>query len=441
MKYQYDYSRCMLLKLYMADPDRKGGSNVFINFSKALDIIKATDNLTLGVKKIIYLVGWQYNGHDDKYPAFFEYNEALKRPEDKTAKDSMLWLINEAKKYNTTVSIHINFADAYDNCPIFEDYMKNNALIRTAFGKPAKIEKYNGVACYKISYKEEWESGLFKKRIDRLLETFPLVEAGTVHVDNFQCYVNRSPKVDISSMQRYRKLMIGYLAELKIDITSEFTYREGWLTRFFYGRIVRDIIPKHYPIDLINSIPAVWHVDKITDEELFKYYPHIYGGGILKNKRNASFMYGNIQGEPLWKEHYKDDGWYSDFLYDFATVNVPFYYLNNFHKVKLNGGNSKSLEFSEGVVSYEKDSIIMKDDNIVKINDDLFLPLFHLKDTYIAYSGKGYLREWLLDRKYSAAEVYRITANGNVKLYDLEINSNLIKLKVAGREGLLVIFR
>ena len=58
------------------------------------------DKRTVGIPKIVYLVGWQYNGHDSKYPAWFEVNERLKRPEDKTALESLKWLMKEA----TTVS-------------------------------------------------------------------------------------------------------------------------------------------------------------------------------------------------------------------------------------------------------------------------------------------------------------------------------------------------
>ena len=180
MGFTHDYTRCMMMKLKMADPDRKGGSIIHCNCEKALEIIKQTDNITLGVKKIIYLVGWQYNGHDDKYPAFFEVNEGIKRECDDTALDSLLWLIKEAKNYNTIVSVHINFADAYEDSPLFDDFVKAGALIRNAFGKPAKIEKYNGKPCYKVSYKEEWESGLFQKRVDKPLKTAYNVSAMTV---------------------------------------------------------------------------------------------------------------------------------------------------------------------------------------------------------------------------------------------------------------------
>ncbi len=213
MGFKHDYTQTMMMKLFMARPNSLGGSEVVCNFSQALEIVKATDIITVGVPKIIYLVGWQYNGHDDKYPAFFEVNKNLKNPEDETALDSMLKFMEEAEKYNTTISVHVNFADAYENSPVFADYVVNKSLIRTKAGNPAVIEQYNGLPCYKVSYKEEWESGLFKKRTDKLLAMLPIEKAGTIHVDNFQCYANRSPKVSVYEMQVFWKKMIAYLRE------------------------------------------------------------------------------------------------------------------------------------------------------------------------------------------------------------------------------------
>lgn len=80
-KHQYDQTLTMKLFLSQAEFDGKnkrkdnGKSTVYLTITDALEVIKKIDNLTLGIPKIIYLVGWQYNGHDSKYPAFFEGNE------------------------------------------------------------------------------------------------------------------------------------------------------------------------------------------------------------------------------------------------------------------------------------------------------------------------------------------------------------------------------
>ena len=79
---RYDYTKTMMMKLFMARPDGRGGSVVECDVERAMAIVRQVDALTLGVPKIIYLVGWQFDGHDDKYPAFDEVNPALKRQED-----------------------------------------------------------------------------------------------------------------------------------------------------------------------------------------------------------------------------------------------------------------------------------------------------------------------------------------------------------------------
>ena len=79
--YMFSYDKTLTMKMYLAS---KGTArSVVINFEQALRKIIQADNLTRGIPKIIYLVGWQYNGHDDKYPAWHEVNPALKRPQDK----------------------------------------------------------------------------------------------------------------------------------------------------------------------------------------------------------------------------------------------------------------------------------------------------------------------------------------------------------------------
>lgn len=419
MKFSHDYTNTMMMKLKMADPDRKGGSTIYCNAEKALEIIKGIDNITLGTKKIIYLVGWQYLGHDDKYPAFFEVNEGIKRSGDNTAYDSLIWLMNEAKKYNTIVSMHINFTDAYVDSPIFDEYVNANALIRTSRGKPAKIEKYNGKTCYKISYKEEWESGLFKKRIDKFLSLFPIAEAGTVHVDNFQCYVNRKPFISAEEMQYYRNLMIDYLREKGIDITSEFTYREGKGSVLLYGRITRDVTPTRYPIALLNRIPAVWWADKMTIEEYFAYYPHIWGGGLPKNEKARNMFYGNIHGEDAFLR----DNWWEQFTREFCMINLPFFYLNAKKRVGFTDSSRNAVRYSDGTVS-SVDGTITFGGMTVKDNDSVFIPY---SGGYVVYSNKGGVVKGKANGdRFTLSE---ITHNGLVELKQINAKNQLIEVE------------
>lgn len=418
MKFSYDYTKTMMMKLKMADPDRKGGSTIYCNAEKALEIIKGVDKITLGIKKIIYLVGWQYLGHDDKYPAFFDVNKGIKRPNDKTSYDSLIWLMNEAKKYNTVVSVHINFTDAYADSPLFDEYVKANALIRTASGKPAKIEKYNGKVCYKISYKEEWESGLFKKRVDKFLSLFPIETAGTVHVDNFQCYVNRAPFVSAEEMQYYRNLMIDYLREKGIDITSEFTYREGKGSVLLYGRITRDFTPTRYPIALLNRIPAVWWADKMTIEEYFAYYPHVWGGGLPKNEKARNMFYGNIHGEDAFLK----DNWQEQFTREFCMINLPFFYLNAKKRVGFTDSRRSAVTYSDGTVS-SADGTIISGGMKVKDKDSVFLPY---SGGYMVFSEKGGIVKGKINS--DSAILNKVTTDGTVELKKIDAKKKIVEI-------------
>lgn len=436
---KYDYTKTMMMKLFMAHPDCKGGSIVDCDFQRTMEIVKQVDTLTLGAPKIIYLVGWQYNGHDDKYPAFDAVNPALKRPQDATALESMLWLIEESKKFNTVISVHINFADAYDNCPMMAEYRAHNALIRDRHGKPAAIENYNEQPCYKISYKEEWESGLFHKRMQALFELLPVKEAGTVHVDNFQCYVNRKPKVSMKTMQAYRKKMIDYLAENGVDITSEFTYREGPLTVLNYGTLVRGVLWWLYPIDTLGQLPAIWWVDKLKRREILRIYPERYAGGVLKGKY-GKILYGNLHGEELWRFNKEDpDAWHKEFLHQFTAYNIPYFYLATLKKEKLAGrGKKLRMEYEDGTISYLREQKIAKNGVVMKIEDDLLLPVPFKADTYIAYSKNGRKRVWQLPvHRYKSAKLYDISAQGLRFIGETPVDSGRISLDIKPEQGVM----
>lgn len=430
-EYNYDYTKTMMMKMPMAFPDRKGGSVVENTFEDALEIIKKIDAITLGMPKIIYLVGWQYNGHDDKYPDFFEVNPALKC-KDKSPLDSMLWLMREAKKYNTIVSVHINFNDAYENAPSFNRFVSENALIRKRNGKPDAIENYNGLKCYKTSLVEYWESGLFKEMFDRLLDMLPFEEQGTIHVDNFQCYKNYSPDISIKEMQRARFKMLEYVKSRGIDITSEFTYREDerLVNKPIFG------LPREHnrftPIDTLGTIPAIWWFAQMTKKDLVDIPPQLLCGGIYRRKRFNNYLYGNIHGEDDFKNYNKDPNWEKEFISKFATIQLPFQFLCNYKRLAINGvGVNEHCVFSDNVISYNKDRKITVDGAVIKEKDNVLIPVWHLENTYIAYSKNGDIRQWCIDNSYSSADI-SIYDNGEYKyLRSQKIENGKLKLKLA----------
>ena len=281
MKWNYDYSQTLWMKMYLAEPEdfAKGTSRVFITFSQALDIIRAIDAMTQGIRKIVYLVGWQGLGHDDCYPEMEVVNEHLKRACDATARDSLWWLFEEAKRYNTVVSFHVNQADAYSDTPCFPELVATNSLVNGKDGKPAVIEVFNGRDAYKVSYKGYYESGLFKRLWDRFCEVTPVRESGTVHIDNFCVAQSLNPYTSVEEEDAARSRMLDYIASLGIDVTSEYTYREmEWradspthpIRQQLYVTAV-DPVPegdwRDAPIRTLGKIPATWWTSNVTAEE------------------------------------------------------------------------------------------------------------------------------------------------------------------------------
>ncbi len=444
LNFNYDYSKCMVMKLGMANPEKKipNKSHVKLTFSEALQYIKKIDNITQGITKIYYLVGWQYLGHDDKYPDFFEVNEALKRPEDKTAYDSFKWFCEEAKKYHSVTSVHINFNDAYDNAPSFGEFVKNKALIRKKNGKIDPIENYNGRKCYKTCLKTYWETGLFKKMFDRFVETFPFIaETGTIHVDNFQCYKNYAPYISIREMQDARREMIKYVHDKGIDITSEFTYKESnsLPNKPFLG-LPRDHFRKE-TMDTVGLIPLSWWCYRMTEKELVETPPSVYSGGEFREKKYNKLLYGNMHGEDIVTK--ENNNWAEDFIYRFATYQVPCHFLNSHKRLAINGkGSNLSCVFSDGIVSYEKGEKITLNNKLIKDGDTLFLPFVHKEKQYIAYSAKGDIRIWdIPEKNVKSAKIYRISENGNKLIKDIEVLNNKIELFIKPKTALLIKFK
>lgn len=49
-------------------------------------------------------------------------------------------VLQRKQKYHSVISVHINFNDAYDNAPSFNDFVKANALIRKETENPILLK-------------------------------------------------------------------------------------------------------------------------------------------------------------------------------------------------------------------------------------------------------------------------------------------------------------
>ena len=454
-KFNYDYSKTMWMKMFLASPDFENNtSNVRINFEQALDIIKTVDNLTQGITKIIYMVGWQGLGHDDCYPEMEVVNRFLKRDCDATARDSFLWLFEEAKKYHTVVSVHGNQSDEYGTNASHKEIVDANAVVMNPDGTPAVIETFYGRDAYKISYKQYWESGLFKKYWDRFCEVIPVKEAGTVHLDNFCIAESFCPRTTVEEQDEARNAILDYIRSQGIDVTSEYTYRETEYRCDYLDHPIRNFYAKHVGelpktearshLRTLGRIPATWWTDRLTMDDLMEN-PASLLSGHFTDKNHGDVFYGSMHGEDIWIHCGTDrEKWVPLFIREFCTQQVPYFYLNRYDRLSYKSlseeeGGGFEVTFSDGVISRACDHSITKNGALLKQEEDIMLPLDEENTVYIAYSHNGRRGKWNMpDAAFTRGEVCEITADGNRYIGTCEVVGGAVELEIKAGQGIVI---
>ncbi len=387
-----NYSQTLVMKFFLCSRDGNGNvKKVYLTFDSALSVIKKLDNLTLGIPKIVYLVGWQFTGHDAGYPSWAVVNNSLKRKQDASPLESLHWLIKEAKKYHTIVSLHINMIDAFKNSPLWNEYFKKNIVLKDKNGNPIPGEVFDGMQSYQISYAQEWKEGLAQKRIDDLLAMVPeLKEGGTIHIDAFHSIQPVRKDDTLSSPYLGLKINDEIEAQRKIfrywrnkgmDVTSEGAMY--WLRRDpFIG-----LQPMAWHFDIDGFRKESWIGKPASFDSL---PPQLYCGTPMAAEQEVRQDPENLSG----------------LLQQFCTRVVPWYYTNH------TGKNNIALPWQAG--------------------DDIFLPVLWKHKAIVAYSKNGYnAKQFKLPKEWG--NVKTITA------YDLSISGIINKTIIAAQNSTLIL--
>lgn len=430
--YMLSYHDKMLMKFFMASKNVGGGTSVRMTFADALENIKAIDNITRGMEKIVYLVGWQYDGHDSKYPAMAEVNPSLKRPEDATARDSFLWLQKEARKYNTYVSIHTNINDAYEDSPVYYSYLRNDLLVRNADGSLWSTQDN----IHKVVLSKEWRKGWLQKRIDDVTSLLNLTESKTVHLDVF--LPEASPYHGISREEELEVLrkVVRYWHDKGVDITVETWHNLGQRTDPMFG-----------------LIPAVWWND-MSKNELATISPSMATGGRIfpgwdyydtypgpPQIQDMCFLFGeNMHGEDIvFKETDFDK-----FQYRFCVGTLPWAYFNT-HKVLNYDQQNDVVTYSDNLVVDAKARTVTKNGVLMRKDNDMLFPAVWVKDNLelIAYSENGYSDfTWTLPSEWKdvkAVKARRVKEYGLSDNEAIEVVNGTITLTVNPKTMLSIV--
>ena len=415
--YVHDYTKTLVMKIFVSEPsETEGETRVSMNFDEILYLIKQVDKITLQIPKILYLVGWQYHGHDDKYPAFFEVNEALKRECDFDARDSLLWLMKKAYDYHTTVSLHINLTDAYQDSPLWETYLRHNLISRRDNGELMKIGEwgyYRKKSAYQVNYTREWESGFTKQRIDKLLDLLPIKKAGTIHCDAF--FARASKDTSLESEKAAKRKICRYFRNQGIDVTTEFLHgtKEGFSEETYTDGNESGVL---------GIIPFIWHLNQSQQDYMKRPASLVTGAGInpdleYGNDEAIGFLFGKtMYGEDVFFDKENRYGlnpdWEREFKKKFCMQTVVWTYLNQYQRVSLYGeGQERILQYEDDLIADWENKVIRHKEVLLREKDNVFVPMvWSQKIGIIAYSMSGYqAKEWMLPKAWEQVTQVIIT--------------------------------
>jgi len=290
--------------------------------------------------------------------------------------------------------------DAFENSPLWDEYVRQDLIIRETDGTLRKGGVWGGEQAYLISKTREWQAGFAQKRLDRLMEMLPLREAGTVHIDVFQ--PNENPYYGITREMELETLkeILLYLNNRGVDVTKEWFHTE-----------------------LIGYIPMAYHFNW-DERHRLAIPPHVAcGGGDLWNVRRvashldapwagyftapgAGCVYERAWGISIDRDlaaRYRGIDWVEDQAEGFKNLfylrTLPWYFLNRLAiEAHVHTVSRYAVEFSGGVLSaIDKNTgryTLRQNDRLLMDGDDLFMPALWTDGQWIAYSRGGGAFTW-----------------------------------------------
>ncbi len=429
--YNFKYEQTVNYTLSVFD------ENNLYNAEDVLNLIKTIDTVMVGTQKICFLKGWQYNGEDTGYPAFFEVNNCLKRACDNTARESLLWLIAEAENYNTTVSLSINLTHAKKNSPIFSLYEEKGLLLKNADGNLLCVKNSYNNTVNLVNIAKELECGYLERRIERLNEIIPLKKQGVVLIEEFE--LRASFDTNIDAMKEARTKIVKLFKKQGVDVCLDYLYYEK-----------EDGVRKD---SLIGRVPFIFNLSQSLIDYMVRPV-NILCGGKTTNlyKECESSSMNMLFGESVdIATLLKTPRTISKTLFkEFCTKYLKYRFLNALDRLTATVvGNDVSVNFSKNVTTYLKEDRLTINGVTAKQGNELVIPTdFIEKGSAVVYTEKGGQIDWNLSKILGYAssqniELSEINENGlSEKKRFTRLNNGMLELDLEpGKETAYLISR
>lgn len=283
-----------------------GGSAPVTTFKQAAAIIRGFAALTDYLPQSVYLVGWQYAGHDTGYPAVDVVNPKI------GGEEGLQELIRSAAEVNCTVSFHDNYDDAYRDSPAWDE----SIIARTPDGELMKGGWWAGGQSWIIGMADYARSTGWNRAIETC-RRYGIRD--TYHIDVLSAEALRSDWNPSHPASAYANLMGKYriidaFASEGVDVTTEgvswpFIGKVSWFWAFQQARC--DRFGGEEPIPLVQA--------------LFRHSAR-WGGGVGTGEGTLGSFFGGcgfgmeLTADPAALERAVDA---------FYIVHVPWFLLND----------------------------------------------------------------------------------------------------------------
>jgi hypothetical protein len=402
--------RSISYKVFMDAPTLKEPNTTLEELDK---IVGAIYHVTDGLPQIVYLVGWQFRGHDTGYPSFDEWNERLGPHEGIYRRGA-----DYPDRFNACLSYHINIDDAYRGNKGFDP-----AILATDFdGRPMFWEGFHSDSAFHLSHFKDVRSGLIFSRLDGLLQTIPV--KGIIHIDAMRS-INCNPA--------WEKDSVGVAAELELGLKP--------ITRWLRERGIESTTEGQNgnPHELAGLVAGVYHLDDPTEAGLMVHHRKLVGGGFNDGRGRFEDGIGtDLQEDVAYKDldnslcFTKDWNKLKERIF-LGSLLYIYYQQRQLVDVKKSPG-SWVLRFDDGTItridSTHDHLLVTCGDIVIARDDDRFIPM---DSSIYVFSKDGGPKQWLLPPAFRGKplEVFSLTEKGSAAAPGWKITGDTITLPMA----------
>ncbi len=385
---------------------------------KVKQIIENVYHLSHGMKQVVYLTGWQRNGHDTEYPNPHKFGL---NPRAGTLAE---WRECQefAKSRNTILSFHDNFDDAYEG----EGGLSSHIAVDSR-GELFKGWIWAGGLSRIVSPKAYVESGEAKERVNATLSLFGIEKS--YHLDVLTSEVRRydfnpAGQAGAQENMEHKKAIVSCFNQAGVDVTSEtlieaFTGVIGYALHTRY-KFTEELFPGERVIPLTTMAfhgITPYNMDSMSDGDLMKALAYGAQGGFCDMAR-----FGETAHLRSLYLHTRPMGYLKNLMVEDCLEE------DNRMTVRYGGKSFVRVDFSarEYEIVYDGITLSKNWETLVPATGEEEKPR-EAVEAYLAYSATGGSLSLPLPESWLRAEVIPLTTDGPGEGQSVEIAEGILQ--------------